>query len=252
MSRFDRLNGLLKSFVDRGPAGCAFSVSRAGEQVYEGYFGHADLETQKPIAPDTIYRIYSMTKVITCTAALMLYERGLYLLNDPLGEYLPEFKDLQVHHQTPNGNLYTAPAKRPILVKDLFTMSSGLTYGGDQNETERLTSKVMEELKQKEKAGQKYDVRSLSKALAGIPLAFEPGTHWRYGLSHDVLGALIEVLSGKSFGEFLKEEIFDPLGMKDTFFRIPDEKKDRLCSLYNRSEDGTLNKNTSMDDKLSA
>ena len=132
--------------------------------MYEGYFGHADLETQKPIAPDTIYRIYSMTKVITCTAALMLYERGLYLLNDPLGEYLPEFKDLQVHHQTPNGNLYTAPAKRPILVKDLFTMSSGLTYGGDQNETERLTSKVMEELKQKEKAGKNM----MSKSIQGF------------------------------------------------------------------------------------
>ena len=247
MSRFNRLDDLLKSFVDRGPAGCACSVIKDGETMYEGYFGYADLETQKPIAPDTIYRIYSMTKVITCTAALILYERGLYLLNDPLYEYLPEFKSPQVYHRTPTGDLYTAPASRPILVKDLFTMSSGLTYGGNQNESERQTGKVMEELRQKQAAGEKYDVRALSKALAQIPLAFEPGSHWKYGFSHDVLGAFIEVVSGKSFGQFLKEEIFEPLGMNDTFFRIPDEKKDRLCSLYNRSEDGTLTKNTSMD-----
>ncbi len=247
MSRFNRLDDLLKSFVDRGPAGCACSVIKDGETMYEGYFGYADLETQKPITPDTIYRIYSMTKVVTCTAALILYERGLYLLNDPLYEYLPEFKNPQVYHRTPTGDLYTAPASRPILVKDLFTMSSGLTYGGNQNETERQTSKVMEELRQKQAAGEKYDVRALSKALAEIPLAFEPGTHWKYGLSHDILGAFIEVVSGKSFGQFLKEEIFEPLGMNDTFFRIPDQKKDRLCSLYNRSDDGTLTKNTSMD-----
>lgn len=247
MSRFERLDTLLKSFVDRGPAGCACSVIKDGETLYEGYFGYADLETKKPIAPDTIYRIYSMTKVITCTAALILYERGLFTLNDPLEEYLPEFKNPQVYHQTPNGNMYIAPAKRSILVKDLFTMTSGLTYGGNQNEAERQTSKVMEELRRKEADGEKYDVRTLSKALAKIPLAFEPGTHWRYSLSHDVLGAFIEVVSGKSFGEFLREEIFEPLGMEDTFFRIPPEKKDRLCSLYNRSEDGTLTKNTSMD-----
>lgn len=247
MSRFNRLDDLLKSFVDRGPAGCACSVIKDGEIMYEGYFGYADLETQKPITADTIYRIYSMTKVVTCTAALILYERGLYLLNDPLYEYLPEFKNPQVYHRTPTGDIYTAPASRPILVKDLFTMSSGLTYGGNQNETERQTSKLMEELRQKQAAGEKYDVRTLSKALAEIPLAFEPGSHWKYGLSHDVLGAFIEVVSGKSFGEFLKEEIFEPLGMNDTFFRIPDHKKDRLCSLYNRSDDGTLIKNTSMD-----
>ena len=247
MSRFNRLDDLLKSFVDRGPAGCACSVIKDGEIMYEGYFGYADLETQKPITADTIYRIYSMTKVVTCTAALILYERGLYLLNDPLYEYLPEFKNPQVYHRTPTGDIYTAPASRPILVKDLFTMSSGLTYGGNQNETERQTSKLMEELRQKQAAGEKYDVRALSKALAEIPLAFEPGSHWKYGLSHDVLGAFIEVVSGKSFGEFLKEEIFEPLGMNDTFFRIPDHKKDRLCSLYNRSDDGTLTKNTSMD-----
>ena len=166
-----------------------------------------------------------MTKVITCTAALILYERGLFTLNDPLEEYLPEFKNPQVYHQTPNGNMYIAPAKRSILVKDLFTMTSGLTYGGNQKESERQTSKVMEELRHKKADGEKYDVRTLSKALAKIPLAFEPGTHWRYSLSHDVLGAFIEVVSGKSFVVSFEEEIFEPLGMEDTFFRIPRKER---------------------------
>jgi CubicO group peptidase (beta-lactamase class C family) len=239
MSRFDRLTPLLKSFVEKGPAGVSCSVSRGGEVQYEDYIGYADLETKKPIAPDTIYRIYSMSKVVTCTAALMLYERGLFLLNDPLEEYLPEFKDSSVFRTAPNGNLYRSPAAAPIRVKDLFTMSSGLTYGGEYSETAREIKNIV--------SGEKHDVRTLSKALATVPLAFDPGTQWQYGYSHDVLGALIEVLSGKRFGQFLHDEIFDPLGMRDTFFRIPEEKKDRLCSIYNRAEDGTLTKNTGMD-----
>lgn len=247
MNRFERLTPLLKSFVDKGPAGCACSVWRNGEELYNGYEGYADLETKTPITEETIYRIYSMSKVITCVAALMLYERGLYLLNDPLYEYLPEFKSSQVYRYTPNGTLYKSPASRPILIKDLFTMSSGLTYEGRESETARHIGRVIESLRAKEASGEKYDIRELTKAIAEVPLAFDPGTHWQYGLSHDVLGALIEVLSNKKFGQFLKDEIFDPLGMKDTFFRIPEDKKHRLCSLYNRSEDGTMIKNTSMD-----
>lgn len=247
LERLGRLTPLLRSFVEKGPAGAACSVARGGEILYEEYFGSADLEGNKPIAPDTIYRIYSMTKVITCTAALMLYERGLFLLNDPLEEYLPEFKNPQVYRYNAYGALSVSPAAGPIRIKDLFTMTSGITYEGKRLETEREVKKVRDELKRKEAAGEPYNVRALSKALAAVPLAFDPGTHWHYGLSHDVLGALIEVLSGKTFGQFLKDEIFDPLGMEDTFFRIPEHKKDRLCSLYNRADDGTLTKNTSLD-----
>ncbi|WP_019533220.1 serine hydrolase domain-containing protein [Paenibacillus ginsengihumi] len=248
MSQFQHITSLLHRFVDKGPAGCACSVALDGETVYEEYVGLADIERNKPIAPDTIFRIYSMTKVITCTAALMLYERGHFLLNDPLDEYLPEFRHPQVYRRNPYGAVSVEPAAGPIRVKDLFMMTSGLTYAGSRMETERETKKVLDELKQKEKAGEPYDVRALSKAIASVPLAFDPGTHWRYGISHDILGALIEVVSGKTFGQFLQDEIFEPLGMEDTFFRIPEHKKDRLCHLYNRAEDGTLTKNTSMDD----
>jgi len=245
MKSLEKLHPLLKSFVDKGPAGCACSVTYQGETRFEDYVGLQDLESAKPITADTIYRIYSMSKVVTCVAALMLYERGLFLLNDPLEEYLPEFKDPKVYRMTEKGEKYITSATRSIRIKDLFTMTSGLTYEGDGNETEREVKKVMQLLRRENT----FNVRKLSVALAKIPLAFDPGTEWRYGLSHDVLGALIEVLSGKTFGEFLSEEIFQPLSMNDTFFKIPDEKKHRLCSLYVRNEEGSLLKNTRLDEQ---
>lgn len=243
MRSLEKLHPLLESFVEKGPAGCACSVTYQGETRFEDYVGLADLESEKPITADTIYRIYSMSKVVTCVAALMLYERGSFLLNDPLEEYLPEFKNPQVYRMTEKGEKYITSATRPITIKDLFTMTSGLTYEGNGSETEREVKQAMQLLRK----DNTINVRKLSAALAKIPLAFDPGTEWRYGLSHDVLGALIEVLSGKTFGDFLKEEIFQPLSMNDTFFKIPEEKKHRLSSLYLRNEEGLLLKSTKMD-----
>jgi len=243
MKPIEHLRPLLRSFVEKGPVGCACSVYHQNEQVFEDYVGYADLDIKKPITPDTIYRIYSMTKVVTCVAALMLYERGLFLLEDPLEEYLPEFKNPQVYREGKSGEVYATPAAKSIRVKDLFTMTSGLTYEGESNETERQVNKAMNDLRKKGT----FTVRELSKALANIPLAFDPGTQWKYSLSHDVLGAIIEVVSGKSFGQFLREEIFQPLSMKDTFFKIPEDKKARLSSLYDWKEPGTLQKNSRLD-----
>jgi CubicO group peptidase (beta-lactamase class C family) len=239
MNQLQRLTPLLKSFMEKGGlAGCACSVVRRGEVLYQENFGYADLEKKIRIQSDTIYRIYSMTKVVTCVAALMLYEKGLYLLNDPLDEYLPEFKNSQVYRYSESGAMSISPAANPIRVKDLFNMSSGLTYGGNGTETERQTGQINTN---------NMDLRALSKALAAIPLEFDPGTHWKYSTSHDVLAALIEVLSGQTFEEFLKKEIFEPLGMINTSFRIQEDKRDRLCVMYNRAEDGTLTPNTSME-----
>lgn len=223
--------------------------------MYEDCFGVTDLETNKPISLDTIYRLFSMTKIVTCTAALMLFERGLFLLNDPLEEYLPEFKHPLVYKRTEGGEWTTVPAASSIRIKDLFSMTSGMSYGvtpgltvkEDFIMTARETGKLMDELNGRIAAGEKIDLRDFSKALAAVPLAFDPGTHRQYGYSHDILGALIEVLSGRTLGRFMQEEIFGPLGMTDTFFRLPEEKKDRLCTLYNRAEDGTMTRNTAFD-----
>ncbi|GFP74573.1 serine hydrolase domain-containing protein [Clostridium fungisolvens] len=247
MSQFERLTPLLKSFVEKGPAGCSCSVFQNRSQKYSNFVGFSDLENKTLISENTIYRIYSMTKVITCVAALILYEKGLFLLNDPIDEYLPEFKNSLVHRYTPYGALYTSPASKPITIKDLFTMSSGLTYPGDNIETARCISKIEKDFAHKFSSGEKYNIRDFSKAIATVPLAFDPGTHWQYGYSHDILGALIEVVSSKSLSQFFKDEIFTPLEMKDTFFRIPEDKLHRLCCLYNRSEDGILTKITNMD-----
>ncbi|WP_426446109.1 serine hydrolase domain-containing protein [Paenibacillus sp. S-38] len=248
MKRMNRLTELMQGFVEKGPAGCACSVSKDGELLYQDYVGYANLESRQPITEDTVYRIFSMTKVVTCAAALILYERGRFLLNDPLHEYLPEFKDPQVLQTDSAGALSTVPAQQPIRVKDLFAMTSGLTYGGERTETERRVSRWLEEQRRGEDGTAKLDARSLSRGLAAIPLAFEPGTRWQYGFSHDVLGALIEVLSGRTLGQFMQEEIFRPLGMKDTSFKLTAETQGRLCTHYNRAEDGTLTPSTQFDD----
>src|SRR5208283_1126569 len=241
VDRFERLTPLLEEFVEKGPPGCACIVTRRGGVVYEKYLGYADREKKKEISPETIYRLFSNSKPITCAAALILYERGAYLLSDPLSGYLPEFKDMNVHRPAAGATPDTTPAKGPIRIVDLFTMTSGLCYPGDAPETARRTRDVLHDLDARE--GSKYDVRAMSRALAGVPLAFDPGAGWMYGTSHDVLGALIEVLSGKTLGRFMQDEIFDPLGMKDTSFRLPEEKKARLCILYDLSSDGSLTKN---------
>ena len=234
MYNFSALNTLMKKIVEIGPMGCACMVSKHGETVFEEYCGFVDKEGTKPIAPDTIYRMYSMTKVMTAVAVLMLYERGMYLLSDPLKEYIPEFADMQVCTYDASGVRTIQPAKNPILIRDLFCMTSGLTYDGDTSETERRTKDYYKAIR-----NNNYTANEAMKVLAQIPLAFEPGTQWKYGLSHDALGAFIEVLSDKSLSQFMKDEIFDPLGMKDSFFHIPKDKEHRLCDIYTRNADGT-------------
>ncbi|NLV36859.1 MAG: beta-lactamase family protein [Clostridiaceae bacterium] len=244
MNSFANLTPLLKRFVENGPSGCSCSVVHKGEKAYEEYFGYADIETKTPVTPDTLFRIFSMTKPITCTAALILYERGLYYLNDPLYEYLPEFKNLMVYRTSPNGEISASPALSHIRIRDLFTMTSGITYNGNDTLTGR---QVEEKYKELAASGTKFTIRDVSKILASIPLCFDPGTHWRYGMSHDILAAFVEVVSGKKFSQFLQDEIFSPLGMKNTFHRVPEDKKKHLCSSYYRHEDGAMQKSTDMD-----
>jgi len=172
-----------------------------------------------------------MTKVITCVSALRLYEEGIFKLSDPLSDYLPEFKDMEVRYVKDNGEVHIKPAVNPIRVVDLFTMSSGLTY----NRTDSV-----KELN--EKTGENHTLKEFVSALAKDPLYFDPGTQWHYGFSHDVLGHLVEVLSGKSLGEYFDEFIFTPLDMVDTSFRLPKEKEERLALCYTYDEEEKIHK----------
>ena len=231
----ERMDELLNDIVKDGPVGCACVVTQDGNELYKRMSGLADLATNKPITEETIYRIYSMTKVVTVTAALMLYERGKFLLTDPLEMYLPEFAQMQVFRTDGDNHIYQSPAKHSIQIKDLFTMTSGITYPGENNETEKLLAKKMEQL---EKEGRELTTRGLSKLIASIPLAFDPGERWHYGMSHDVLGALIEAVSGQRLGDFFRKEIFNPLQMNDTSFRIREGKEEHVCTFYRIDNDG--------------
>jgi len=163
-----------------------------------------------------------MTKVITCVAALRLFEEGSYLMTDPLYEYLPEFKDMNYKQTRDNGMVEILPCTKPIRIVDTFTMSTGYSYD------------TSDELISAAKAVKNTSLSEFIKVLSNEPLLFEPGTRWHYGFSHDILGALIETISGKSLGDYFNKEIFEPLGMEETFFcvSIPENKADRIASTY--------------------
>jgi len=222
---FSKVTNYLETLHNAGIPGADLAIYIKGKELYRHRTGFANLETRTPIAPDTLYPIYSMTKVITCVCALRLYEKGTFNLDDPLSEYLPEFKNMNVRSVCDNGGESIVPAVNPIRIVDLFTMSSGLTYN--------LTPEF-EKLEKKTKGN--YSLKEFSTALSKDPLSFEPGTHWHYSFSHDILGHLIEVLSGKKLGEYFYDNIFAPLDMKDTFFRLPKEKEKRMVSCYEYDE----------------
>jgi CubicO group peptidase (beta-lactamase class C family) len=233
MSNNTDLKELLESFVRMGPAGCGLSVCKNGKEIFHQYAGYADLETQRKLAKGDIIRLFSNTKVFTNVAALTLFEKGKFLLNDPIETYLPEFAHPTVGFFTGNGTYTIRPAASSIRIRDLMSMSSGLTYGtaiaGGENSQTNI--RIQRELDKLEQQGG-YTLREFSKAIATVPLLYDPGTSWSYSYSHDILGALVEVISGMPLGDYLRKSIFDPLGLENTFFVIPEEKKPRLARQY--------------------
>jgi CubicO group peptidase (beta-lactamase class C family) len=244
MNPFANLTTLLQNIVATGPAGCSCQVIQDGQILYENYVGQADLAAKRPIDAGTVFRVHSMSKVVTCLLALTYYERGDYLLDDPLAEYLPEFRHMEVYHESAEGDKQILPARNLIRIRDLLTMSSGLLYAQDPHPAGRRLDTMIDELYRLPQTGRKLTLRMLAQGLAQVPLAFEPGTRWHYGFSHDVIGALIEVLAGKPLGQVMQEKIFGPLAMKDTAFRLRPDTAGRLCTLYARSDEGQLTPET--------
>ena len=216
----------LASFIDRITSWripwAEVLVIHQNDTVFHYRNGYANLEEKTPIADGAIFNLYSMTKIMTCVAALQLVERGHMLLSDPVSDYLPEFAEMNVKKTMPNGEIRLEKATRVITVRDLFTMTAGFSYDvGAPSIQEAVQS-----------TNGKLPTRDFAKALAKEPLLFEPGTHWNYSMCHDVLGALIEVVSGRRFGTYLQEEITGPLGMNDTAFDLNDEQQSRLIPQY--------------------
>lgn len=207
------------------------------KEVYFKSHGYADKENGVPMKRDAIFRLYSMTKPVTAAATMILAERGKIDLWDPVSKYIPEFADCKVMEE--DGRL--VPPKRPVKIWDLLTMTSGLTYPDMGCDPGRQMDALFKELKEKLAQGIHTDTLEYCRRIAQVPLCFHPGEKWRYGLSADILGGIIEVVSGETFGNFLQKEIFEPLGMKDTGFVVPKEKRDRLAACYQWSnEEGRL------------
>lgn len=212
---FDKLDLLLDKFEDFGIPAYDCIVMKDGETVYRRMGGFSDYEKTVPVNGKERYNIYSASKPITCVAALQLLEQGKFRLSDKLSDYLPEFENLTV--KTEDG---TVPAENPIYIKDLFTMTSGFDYGVGWPVRERMRKECP------------CETREVVRELAKRPLPFQPGKEWQYGLSHDILAALVEVVSGKRFGLYVKENIFDPLGMENSTFLLPEEELDTICAQY--------------------
>lgn len=227
--RLERIGSAVQRSIDsKQIAGAVTLVSRRGQIAWFKAQGEMDREARKAMSPDAIFRICSMTKPITSVAVMMLYEEGKFLLDDPISKYLPEFANPKVLVKPPSGAPYTIPAKREITIRDLLRHTSGLTYHwnpdlGPMYQKANVAHGLLA-----------YDgtIEDSVKRLASVPLLFNPGDRWEYSLGVDVLGRLVEVASGKPLDEFFRTRVFQPLGMKDTYFYLPADKVSRLATAY--------------------
>lgn len=236
-SRLARLDEVMKRrYVDSGRLpGILTMVHRRGALAHVGMSGHMDLERGKPMREDTIFRIYSMSKPITSVALMMLAEEGLIGLDDDVATHIPSWRNLGVYATglpslVPNAtpSFMTTPVARPMKVVDLATHTSGLTYGF-MNRTSVDAAYRRARIAEFNAEG---GLDAMIEQLSTLPLEFSPGTEWNYSVSIDVMGYLVQKLSGMSFGEFLRTRLFEPLGMVDTAFWCPPEKRDRFASCY--------------------
>ena len=227
----ERIRPVMQGYVDDGRiAGFLTVVARRGKVIHFETIGMGDIENNKPIEADTIFRIHSMSKPITSVAVMILYEEGHFQLDTPVSDFIPEFKNMEVYNED---QTEISDAKRKITIKHLLMHTAGLTYGwGNEPIDERYRKANLFQ--------PGTPLGDTVKKLSEIPLAHEPGEEWTYGVSVDVLGYLVEVVSGMPFEKFLQTRLFEPLGMIDTAFSVPIEKMDRFAALYELNKEGEL------------
>jgi CubicO group peptidase (beta-lactamase class C family) len=238
--RLHRIDTVMKEHVAAGRlAGASGLIARNGKVVFR--------ETWGEMKPDAIVRMFSMTKAVTGVAAMMLFEEGKFSLTDPVSKYLPEFAKMTVAREGTDAagkrTYYTVPAERQITIRDLFRHTSGLDYAGPKDESGEPAYKKIEMTGFAPLVP--FDLAEGMKRLASVPLNDQPGTTYRYGYSIDLLGRLVEVVSGTRLDRFFEERIFGPLGMKDTGFYVPEEKGSRLSTLYSPKPGGGIERSTS-------
>lgn len=224
---FTKLTEFLDTLPALGVPGVDCIVKKGYTTVYRHQAGFSDREAKKPMQGDESFFLYSSSKPITCTAVLQLYERGKLLLTDPLENYIPEFRSMQVQQQRGNGETFLTPARGPITIAHLMSMTAGLNYD--------LRSPAIQQVAAQTQG--RCPTQQVIRALASQPLCYEPGTRWQYSLAHDVLGALVEIVSGETFGEYLHDHIFSPLEMTHTRFAHSDDLPENMMAQYLRNND---------------
>jgi CubicO group peptidase (beta-lactamase class C family) len=231
-------------YVDAGRiAGCQIAVFRHGQVGYFRSFGLRDLARSLPVEEDTIWRIYSMTKPITGVALMSLYERGMFQLSDPVTRFIPQWRNLKVRQRAEDGSEQLVDPDRPMTVRDLMMHMSGLGFGGGPTLQELFSadnSRRTTGFTPGSRRGPDATLESFVEHYASFPLEFHPGTRWLYSVSTDVCGRLVEIISGQRFDDYLRQTIFEPLGMTDTGFAVPDEKVHRFAACYRRDSGKNL------------
>ena len=225
---------LVQHYVDPGKiAGCQVAVARHGHLAYYASLGSRDLERGLPMADDTIFRIYSMSKPITSVALMQLYERGMFQLNDPVHRVIPAWRDLKVYVGGEGERIETRPAEQPMTFRNILSHTAGLSYGGSDHPVDK-TYRALHVRQDGE------TLRSFVDKLAGAPLHYNPGERWLYSYATDVCGYLVEALSGMPLDRYFEKHIFGPLGMVDTAFSVPTDQAGRFAANYQRQPDKSL------------
>lgn len=230
------LAAAMRKEVDQGNlAGVVSALMRNGKLVHLDAYGYQNLEEEVPVSEDTIFRIFSMTKPVTGVALMMLMEEGKFSMDDAVSQYIPELANLEVAIEDgPGGFPVTEPATHEMTIRELMSHTGGLTYGmfsRSQVDSQYVAANILDA---------EGDLKDMIDKLANIPLRQQPGTQWHYSVSVDVQGYLVEVLSGMTFEQFLQERIFEPLGMDDTGFSVPDNKRDRFATMYQSGAEGLV------------
>ena len=230
MTTFKDITAYQDDLRKYGIGGSDLAVFVDFKPVYRYMTGWQNMEEGRPVSKDTLYKMFSMTKPVTVTAAMQLFERGRFQLSDELSGYLPEFADMTVFEKNPNGSVRIVPAREPVRISHLFEMTAGFDYDKDSPE---MTQWINE-------GDSNHTLADFSRVIAGRPLQFEPGTHWLYSVAHDVLARLVEVLSGMSIGAYMRKYIFDPIGMPSAVYHMTAEQEKNLCGLYKLEPDNDL------------
>jgi len=233
--RLERLHAAMQQEVDqKALAGIVTILARHGKLVEERTYGKKDIASGAPMTKDTIFRIFSMTKPVTGVAMMILYEEGKWYPLDPVSKYIPEFAHLKVFKGVDqSGNMILEDPVHPPTMRELMTHTAGFTYG-------YFGKTLVDKMYQDQKVMQSQSLQEMIDKLAKVPLLYQPGTRWVYSVSMDIQGYIVEKLSGQSLPDFMQQHIFGPLGMKDTGFFVPPEKRSRFATLYASGQNGEL------------